>query len=78
MKTVAYLRVSKDCQDLSHQKLAILEFAQSHKISIDQFISVTISSRKSPNERKIDQLLELLESGDVLIVSELTNGSQCR
>ena len=28
MKTVAYLRVSKDTQDVNHQRLAILQFAQ--------------------------------------------------
>jgi DNA invertase Pin-like site-specific DNA recombinase len=72
MKTVAYIRVSKDDQDVNHQKLAILEFAQGQKISIDQFISVTGSSRKSKKERKIDQLLGLLEMGDLLIVSELS------
>lgn len=60
MKTVAYLRISKDSQDLTHQKVAILEFAHSHRIAIDQFIEVTTSSRKSNKERKIDQLLSLL------------------
>jgi len=72
MKTVAYIRVSKNDQDVNHQKLAILEFAQRQRISIDQFISVTSSSRKSKKERKIDQLLGLLEKGDSLIVSELS------
>jgi len=72
MKTVAYIRVSKNDQDVNHQKLAILEFAQKQRISIDHFISVTSSSRKSKKERKIDQLLGLLEKGDSLIVSELS------
>jgi DNA invertase Pin-like site-specific DNA recombinase len=72
MKTVAYIRVSKNDQDVNHQKLAILEFAQRQKLSIDNFISVQSSSRKSTKERKIDQLLGLLEPGDALIVSELS------
>ena len=72
MKTVAYIRVSKNDQDVNHQKLAILEFAQKQRISIDHFISVQSSSRKSKKERKIDQLLGLLEKGDSLIVSELS------
>lgn len=72
MKTVAYLRVSKDTQDVKNQKLAILEFAQKEKISVDQFVEITVSSRKSTKERRIDQLLDLLSSGDTLIVSELS------
>ena len=72
MKTVAYIRVSENDQDVNHQKLAILEFAQRQRLSIDKFISVQSSSRKSTKERKIDQLLGLLEKGDSLIVSELS------
>lgn len=33
MKTIAYLRVSKDSQDVKNQRLAILEFArQEHPV----------------------------------------------
>lgn len=72
MKTLAYLRVSKDTQDVRNQKLAILEFAQQEQISVDQFVEITVSSRKSTKERRIDQILEQLSSGDTLIVSELS------
>jgi len=72
MKAVAYLRVSKDSQDVNNQKLAILEFAQREQIEIDNFVHITVSSRKSTKERKIDQLLEELVTGDTLIVSELS------
>lgn len=72
MKTVAYLRVSKDTQDVNHQRLAILQFAQKERIQVDGFIEVTVSSRKSVKERKIDMLLEQLFEGDMLIVSELS------
>ncbi len=72
MKTVAYLRVSKDSQDVNNQKLAILEFVQREQIKVDRFMHITVSSRRSTKERKIDQLLEELETGDTLIVSELS------
>ena len=72
MKTLAYLRVSKDDQDTQNQRLAILEFARKEKIHVDRFISTTVSSRKSTKERKIDQLLRELETKDTLIVSELS------
>ena len=72
MKTVAYLRVSTRSQDLANQKLAILEFSQNRRFPIDQFIESRISSRKSPLERRIDEMLGTLEPGDRLLVSELS------
>ena len=53
MKTVAYLRVSTRSQDLSNQKLAILEFSQKRRFTVDEFIEARISSRKSHLERRI-------------------------
>ena len=72
MKTVAYLRVSTRSQDLSNQKLAILTFSHKRQFSIDEFIESRISSRKSPLERRIDEMLGVLQPGDRLVVSELS------
>ena len=72
MKTVAYLRVSTRSQDLANQKLAILEFSQKRRFPIDQFIESRVSSRKSPLERRIDEMLGTLQPGDRLLVSELS------
>ena len=72
MKTVAYLRVSTRSQDLANQKLAILEFSQKRRFTVDQFIESRISSRKSPLERRIDEMLGTLQPGDRLLVSELS------
>lgn len=71
-KTVAYLRASTDGQDLSHQKLEILEFARKKKLTINDFIEVTISSRKTSKQRRIDELVEMLAETDTLIVTELS------
>jgi DNA invertase Pin-like site-specific DNA recombinase len=72
MRTIAYLRVSKDSQDVKNQRLAILDFARQERIAIDEFIELSISSRRSPKERKLDLLLERLKPRDTLIVSELS------
>src|SRR5262245_2932131 len=72
MKTMAYLRVSKDSQDVKNQRLAILEFARQERREIGEFMEVQISSRRSPKERQLDVLLARLEPGDTLIVSELS------
>ena len=72
LKIVAYLRVSTRSQDLANQKLAILEFSQKRRFTVDQFIESRISSRKSPFERRIDEMLGTLQPGDRLLVSELS------
>ena len=72
MKTVAYLRVSTGSQDLATQKLAILDFTQKRRFTVDAFIESRISSRKSPIERRIEEMLGTLQSGDRLLVSELS------
>lgn len=72
MKTIAYLRVSKDSQDVKNQRLAILEFARHAHREIDEFMELQVSSRRSPKERQLDVLLARLEPGDTLMVSELS------
>ena len=71
-KIVAYLRASTDKQDLSHQKLELLEFARNKSLKIDSFIEITISSRKTSKQRRIDELLQTLDDADTLIVTELS------
>jgi len=72
MKTIAYLRVSTPTQNLDQQRLAILDYAHQNRLTIDEFVSVSVSSRKTLQQRGIFQLLECLEPEDVLLVSELS------
>jgi DNA invertase Pin-like site-specific DNA recombinase len=72
MKTIAYLRVSKDSQDVWNQRLAILEFARQEQLTLTDFMELSVSSRRSPKERQIDVLLARLETGDTLVVSEVS------
>lgn len=67
-----YIRVSTEKQDQKNQKLAIHDYARDNDIKITEFINVQISSKKSPKERKIDQIWEKLKSEDTLIVTELS------
>lgn len=71
-KTIAYLRASTDKQDLNNQKLEIFEFAKKHKLEVDDFIQMTISSRKTTKERRIDEMISVLNDADTLIVTELS------
>lgn len=69
---IGYIRVSTDKQDLEKQKHLLLEHAQNHKLLIDEFIDVEISSRKNTQERRVDELLGKLQKGDMLLVAELS------
>ncbi|HAT9262588.1 TPA: recombinase family protein [Legionella pneumophila] len=71
-KTIAYIRASTDKQDLNNQKLEIFEFAKKHKLEVSDFIQMTISSRKTSKERRIDEMVSVLEDADTLIVTELS------
>ena len=71
-KVIAYLRVSTDQQDWNNQKLEILEYARNNNIKVDEFVQITISSKKSTQERKIDYITQNLNEGDTLIVTELS------
>jgi len=72
MKTIAYLRVSTDKQDLRNQRLEILEYSRKHDLKVDDFIAIEVSSRRTTKQRRIDELLSKLDRGDLLIVSELS------
>jgi len=72
MKTIAYLRVSTNVQDLNNQKLAILDFAQKEGFGIDEFVEITISSRRNQQRDQLLNTIEGLNKGDRLVVSELS------
>jgi DNA invertase Pin-like site-specific DNA recombinase len=65
-----YMRVSTDKQDAENQRGAILEYANKHGLEKVEFISETISSRKT--DRLIYSLIEKLKQGDHLVIFELS------
>lgn len=71
-KTVAYLRVSTNDQDVASQKLEIEGYAQARGLSVDSWIEVSMSATNGFKERKITELLAGLRKGDTLIISELS------
>ncbi|WP_331775030.1 recombinase family protein [Sulfurospirillum sp. 1612] len=70
--TIGYIRVSTDTQNLNNQKHKILEYAQSHKMLVDEFVEIEISSQKDQKKRLIDDLKNKLQEGNTLIVTELS------
>jgi putative DNA-invertase from lambdoid prophage Rac len=70
--TYAYTRVSTDSQDLESQKYGIQEHCTRNDISVEEWLAVQISSRKTPKQRRLDELLAKLKKDDTLIVAELS------
>lgn len=71
-KIIAYLRASTNKQDLNNQKLEILECSRKKDLKVDEFVQITMSSQKTPKQRRIDEVLEKLVGYDTLIVTELS------
>ena len=71
-KIIGYLRTSTDKQEINNQRLEILEYARKEDLKVSDFIEAQVSSRKSLGDRKMDELFERLNAGDVLIVTELS------
>lgn len=72
MKTLAYIRVSTDKQELDTQRLLLLDYAQKQGYLIDAFLEVEASAGKSRESRQLDALFAQLQSGDRLLVAELS------
>ena len=71
-KIIAYIRTSTDKQELNNQKLEIFEYAKKHQFQISNFIEMSVSSRKTSKERRIDDMISALNNADILIVTELS------
>ncbi len=59
-------------QDVKNQRHEILEAARLKDLKIDDFVSITMTSRKTAAQRRIDEVLARLQRGDTLIVTELS------
>jgi len=72
-RTVSYLRVSTGDQDVEKDKADILRFANDRKFGHVEFVEDPgISGKTSWRNRKIGPLVESLQSGDRLIVPEMS------
>lgn len=67
-----YIRVSTDTQTTENQRLAIEDWCSQNNKHIDCWISETISGTKQPKDRKLGGLLDKLQEGDVLVITELS------
>ena len=71
-KVIGYLRVSTLDQDIEKNKSDILKLANEKQIGKIQFIEERVSGKICWKERKIGEILEDLDYGDIIVVSELS------
>lgn len=70
--TYGYIRVSTGDQTSESQKNLISRYCMDARIFVDEWIAIEKSSKKSTRERRIEELIQKIASGDVVIVSELS------
>lgn len=71
MKYIGYIRASKSTIDTKNQATKLLEYAKDKNVHID-IITDVVSATKELEKRKISRLIEKLESGQTLVVAELS------
>jgi DNA invertase Pin-like site-specific DNA recombinase len=71
-KVIGYLRVSTIDQNTEKNETAILRFANQKEFGKVRFVSEKVSGIKSWKNRKLFEVVESMEKGDVMIVPELS------
>lgn len=67
-----YLRTSTSSQDAELQKYEVLKFADEKHFVISEWVSETVSGAKPYKQRALGPLLNKLQPGDCLIVTEIS------
>lgn len=71
-RTIAYLRVSTDAQDVANQKHGILEYANAHGLAGLEFVEDSVSGKVKWRERKLGELLAKVGAGDTVVFAEIS------
>ena len=67
-----YIRVSTDGQTTENQKIIIKNYCKFRRLHHIRWISETVSGIKNPEKRKLGQLLRDVNSGDIVIITEIS------
>lgn len=73
---IAYLRVSTGKQHLENQLEEIKNFARKRDITVDKWVTETVSGKRKKNERHLGGVMRKLKNGDSLIVTEFSRLSR--
>lgn len=70
--TYGYIRVSSDKQTVENQRFEISNYCLNNQIAVDGWIEETISGTKAYSKRQLGTLLSKVNSGDLIICTELS------
>lgn len=68
----AYIRVSTEKQTIENQRFEINNYCQIRNITLDSYVEEIMSGTIAIHQRKLGVLLQKLQKGDILIISELS------
>lgn len=72
MTTFAYIRVSTEMQCHASQEYEIRQYCSRHHITIDRWVSESISGTVAVEKRLLGKTIESMSEGDALICTELS------
>ena len=72
MRVYAYIRVSTEMQTYSNQRHEIMKYCDSHRVTIDEWVSESVSGTISSEKRMLGRLMDRMGRGDLLICTELS------
>ena len=72
----AYIRISTDKQFIINQKEEILNFVDIKGLTIDKWVTETISGKVAKEARKLGRLLKKTKKGDTIIITEISRLSR--
>ena len=67
-----YCRCSTDKQTVDNQEFEIKRFAEQNGLTVEIWVTETVSSRKPLEQRQLNNVLKKLKEGDTLIVTEIS------
>ena len=70
--TYAYIRVSTGHQSTENQRIEIERFCKNNMIKVDKWIDETISGIKTPDTRKLGELMQSVQKDDLVLCTELS------
>ncbi len=68
----AYIRVSTEMQNFENQQFEITNWCNSHNLSIDRWISESVSGTTAIDKRELGKTIRKMKQGDMLICTEIS------
>ena len=75
-KTLGYIRVSTDKQDVENQRYGIQAYCEWNGLKVSEWISDVITGSSKFSDRNLGEAFDRLQKGDTLIVTELSRLSR--